>query len=73
MNSKVGEMTGASSLRTMGCRPSEPAALDGLRLASNLKTPPSVIWMLGILENFRFKSGIDTVSSDEKLSQKLLV
>ena len=51
-------MTGAISFRTVRCRPSGPAALDGCRPASNLRTPPSVTWMLGILANLRFKNVI---------------
>ena len=57
-------MTGDTSFRTVGCRPS--GALDGFRPASNLRTPLSVTWMLGILANFRFKNGIDSVSSEKK-------
>ena len=58
INAKVGVMTGATSFRTVGCRPSGPAALDGFRPASNLITPLSVTWMLGILANLRFKNVI---------------
>ena len=56
-------MTGATFFRTVGCRPSGPAALDGFSPASNLRTPLSVTWMLGILANLRFKS------SEEKFGQ----
>ena len=38
----AGAMTGATSFRTVGCRPSGPATLDGFRPASNLRTPLSV-------------------------------
>ena len=56
INANVGVMTGATSFRTIGCRPSGPAALDVFRPASNLRTPLSVTWMLGILANLRFKN-----------------
>ena len=49
-------VTGATSFRTVGCRPLGPAALDGFRAASNFRTPLSVTWMLGILANLRFKN-----------------
>ena len=49
-------MTGATSFRTVGCRPSGPAAFHRFRPARNLRTPLSVTWMLGILANLRFKN-----------------
>ena len=55
---KAGVMTGATSFRTVACRPSGPAALDGFRPASSLRTPLSVTGMLGILANLRFKNVI---------------
>ena len=42
INAMAGAMTGATSFRTVGCRPSGPATLDGFRPASNLRTPLSV-------------------------------
>ena len=54
INAKVCVMTAATYFRTVGCRPSGPAALDGFRPASNLRTPLSVTWILGILANLRF-------------------
>ena len=68
-------MTGATSFRTVGCRPSGPAALGGFRPAGNLRTPLSVTWMLGILANLRFKNVIRCTrrkSSDRTAGSKVL-
>ena len=68
INAKVGVMTSATCFRTVGCRPSGPAVLDGFRPARNLRTPLSVTWMLGILADLRFKALQErgSVSSEEK-------
>ena len=42
INAKASVMAGATSFRTVGCRPSGPTASDGFRPASNLRIPLSV-------------------------------
>ena len=62
-------MTGATFFKTVGCKLSGPAALDGFRPVNNLRTPFLLTWVLGILVNLRFRNGMDSVSSEEKFRQ----